>query len=178
MAYNNTYGGKTQFNGNRNGGNFQRESKPDLSETPREVEIDSFYDEQNNVQETLFDSKAKEIANSFIGKNESGKLYGITSSQIRKIFDEVKRFEKYLMSNNASEWAKQKPYIKMIKSKVAYAIARNGEKKGVWKNFEYFISSCIDKIETEKDYHVFLSLFEAVYGFYYELALDKGIKIK
>ena len=66
----------------------------------------------------------------------------------------------------------------MIKSKVAYAIARNGEKKGVWKNFEYFISSCIDKIETEKDYHVFLSLFEAVYGFYYELALDKGIKIK
>ena len=59
------------------------------------------------------------------------------------------------MSNNASEWAKQKPYIKMIKSKVAYAIARNGEKKGVWKNFEYFISSCIDKIETEKEKDVY-----------------------
>lgn len=178
MTYNNKYG-KPQFNGNRSGGNnSSREAKPDLSFTPDRVELQSFYTEKGEVIDTLFDSKAKEIASSFIGKDQYGKNCGLTSSQLRKIFDEVKRFEGNFGSNKESEWVKKKPYIKMIKSKVAYTIARNGAKKGVWKNFEYFISSCIDKVESEKDYHVFLSLFEAVYGFYYELAIDNGIKVK
>ena len=66
------------------------------------------------------------------------------------------------------------PYIKMIKSKVAYSVARaakqKSEEKGVYKNLEAFISSGIDLIKTQEDYHIFVNLFEAAYGFYYELA--------
>ena len=171
MAYNNNYS-KPQSNGNRNGGSYSSwESKSDLSFTPDRVEIQSFYTENGDIIDTLFDTKAKEIASSFIGKDQYGKICGLTSSQLRKIFDEVKRFEGNFSSDKEADWIKKKPYVKMIKSKVAYTIARNGAKKGVWKNFEYFISSCIDKVESEKDYHVFLSLFEAVYGFYYELSI-------
>lgn len=174
MAYN--YNGKSQFTGNRSASS--RDQRPNLAETPNKVEIQSFYNEKGDILDSLFDSTAKKIAKSFIGKDQSGNNCGLTSSQLRKIFDEVKRFEGNFGSDKEAEWTKKKPYIKMIKSKVAYTIARNGAKKGVWKNFEYFISSCIDKVESEKDYHVFLSLFEAVYGFYYELAIDSGIKVK
>ena len=60
----------------------------------------------------------------------------------------------------------------MLKSKIAYDVARvkANNDKPYYKNLSDFISSCIDKVKTKEDYHVFVSLFEAVYGFYYELA--------
>lgn len=172
---NNGMHSQSRFNGNKN--KWNQEQKINLSETPEKVEVLSFYkDDGTTVKEELFDTIANDIAQSFIGKDERGNPCGITSSQIRRIYDEIKRFEKNLLTHDVKEWEKQKPYIKMIKSKTAYAIARIGDKKGVWRNFEFFITTCIDKIDNEKDYHVFLSLFEAVYGFYYKLALDNRLK--
>ena len=85
----------------------------------------------------------------------------------------MKRFEQILLTSN-DQWEKQYPYIRMIKSKVAYTVARASkqktEEKGVYKNLEVFISSCINLIKKQEDYHVFVNLFEAAYGFYYELA--------
>lgn len=167
MAYN-------QNNGNRNDGGFQGKQMEDKSETPAPVRIKSFYkDDGKTIKEDLFDSTAQNVAKSFIGKNRQGRDIGVTSTQLRRIFDEVKRFEKTLQASD-SNWANQLPYIKMIKSKVAYSVARaakqKSDEKGVYKNLEEFISSGIDLIKTQKDYEAFVNLFEAAYGFYYELA--------
>lgn len=169
------YGNQQSF-GNRNGsgGGFQKNSFEDKSETPNPVKITSFYKaDGKTVQEDLFDSVALNVAKSFKGKNKIGKDIGVTSTQLRRIFDEVKRFEQ-ILSLQENQWEKQLPYIKMIKSKVAYSVARaakqKSEEKGVYKNLEAFISSGIDLIKTQEDYHIFVNLFEAAYGFYYELA--------
>lgn len=168
MAFNQNYGNK----GNWSGG--QKNQVEDKSETPEPVRIKSFYKEDGKtLQEDLFDSTARNVAKSLVGKNLQGREIGVTSTQLRRIFDEVKRFEKTLQFSDAN-WESQFPYIKMIKSKVAYSVARaakqKSEEKGVYKNLETFISSGIDLIKSQKDYEAFVNLFEAAYGFYYELA--------
>ncbi len=164
-----------QSSGNRSGGSFQE----DKSFTPSAVKICSFYNSDGKTLiPDLFDKKAQEVAESLIGKNKRGFAIGVSSTQLRKIFDEVKRFEQILLAN-PEQWDKQLPYIKMVKSKVAYSVARASkekEKAGLYKNLETFISSSIDLIKTEQDYHVFVSLFEAAYGFYYEKAVSAGLK--
>lgn len=161
---------------NRGGGGFQqnRNDREDKSFTPSSVKIGSFYTaDKKSIEPNLFDSTAKKVAESFIGKDKAGRTIGITSTQLRRIFDEVKRFEQ-ILSTDSAQWEKQLPYIKMIKSKVSYTVARAAKQKeaerGVYKNLEIFISSSIDLIQSEKDYMAFLSLFEAAYGFYYGLA--------
>lgn len=167
--------GNQKYHGNRDGGGFQKSSFEDKYEIPNPVKIASFYkSDGKTVQEDLFDSIALNVAESFKGKNKSGsKDIGVTSTQLRRIFDEVKRFEQ-ILSLQENQWEKQLPYIKMIKSKVAYSVARaakqKSEEKRVYKNLEAFISSGIDLIKTQEDYHIFVNLFEAAYGFYYELA--------
>lgn len=169
MSYGN---GNQQSYKNRDGG--QKNFFEDKSETPTPVEIKSFYEQdEKTIQKDLFDSVALKVAKSFKGKNKKGFDIGVTATQLRRIFDEVKRFEQTLMLQN-NQWENQLPYIKMIKSKVAYTVARASkqkpDEKGVYKNLEVFISSGIDLIKTQEDYHVFVNLFEAAYGFYYELA--------
>lgn len=161
MANNGVHGGK--------GGNL--DNKPEI---PAAVKISSFYkDDGKTVNDNLFGDVAKKVAESFKGKNRKGVEIGVTSTQLRRLFEEVKRFEQILMVSD-NQWEKQLPYIKMIKSKVVYTVARaskqKSEEKGVYKNLEEFISSCIDLIKTQEDYHIFVNLFEAAYGFYYGLA--------
>ena len=175
--------GNLNQSNNRNGSNGggQREEKYLV---PKPVRVESFYDDdKRTIKSDLFDSYAKNIAESFRAKakNPNDKDIGVTSTQLRRIFDEVKRFEQ-ILTLQENQWEKQLPYIKMIKSKVAYTVARSIRKKSkeeqcVYKNMEAFISSGIDLIKTQEDYHVFVNLFEAAYGFYYELAPKECIKI-
>ena len=105
--------GNQQYYGNRNGGGSQKNSFEDKSETPNPVKITSFYKaDGKTVQEDLFDSVALNVAKSFKGKNKIGKDIGVTSTQLRRIFDEVKRFEQ-ILSLQENQWEKQLPYIKM-----------------------------------------------------------------
>ena len=164
------------FNDFRSSGS-SRPQFEDKSELKSAVEIKSFYKTGTETpMEDLFDTQAQKIADTLIGKNKKGFTVGVSSTQLRRIFDEVKRFERNL-SLAGSKWEEQLPYIKMIKSKVAYSVARAAkskpEEKGVYQNLEKFISSSINIIKTEKDYRIFIALFEAVYGFYYELAPKK-----
>ncbi len=168
--------GNQQSCGNRNwsGGGGQKKNE-DKYEIPAPVKISTFYNpDGKTVKPDLFDGVAKNVALSFKGKEKNGnKEIGVTSTQLRRIFDEVKRFEQ-ILTLQEKQWEKQLPYIKMIKSKVAYSVARaskqKSDEKGVYKNLESFISSGIDLIKTQEDYHIFVNLFEAAYGFYYELA--------
>lgn len=146
----------------------------DKSFTPEAVVINSYYKgDGKTVLPELFDTTATKVAESFVGKNKSGKEIGITSTQLRRIFDEVKRFEQ-ILSSAPEQWDLQYPYIRMIKSKVAYQVARaskdKSEEAGIYKNLEKFINSCIDLVHNREDYTIFVALFEATYGFYYDKA--------
>jgi len=134
--------------------------------------MESFYSnaEKKTVKTDLFDKTAEGIASGFVGQGKFG-TYGVSKTQLRRLYDEVKRFEQNLDGTDET-WKKYFPYIKMIKSKTSYNIARAIEKNrndaDVYKRLSTFISEGLDQVKDEEDYHVFTSLFEAVYGFYYE----------
>ena len=175
MGYQNY--GNSQGYGSRSGnfGGGQKREKIDLTYAPT-LENFTFYT-NGKITEKLFDDIAENISKTFIGKNSEGHADHVSATQVRKIYDEVKGFEKYFISSTKSDWEEKKPYIKMLKSKVAYTVARKGVTKGVYKNFEKFISDCVNQTKEEKDYFVFLSLFEAVYGFYTRVLLENGFKL-
>jgi len=144
--------------------------------------IGSFYSdvEKKKVRADLFDDTAKLIAGTLsesiadpTGERRPQKA-GVSSTQLRRLFDEVKSFERTLKTDNTQSWEKEYPYILMIKSKVAYTVARAVKKSDRCEKYYHalqnFVNEGIGQIKEERDYHIFVTLFEAVYGFYYENA--------
>ena len=135
--------------------------------------MQSFYvnEGKKEVHPELFHTIAKKIASSFVPEDNRGNYYSVSRSQIRRLYNEVKRYDQKL-DGDPEKWKKYYPYIKMIKSKVSYNIARAIEKNrfeaDVYKNLSKFILEGLDQVKDEEYYHVFAALFEAVYGFYYE----------
>ncbi|MBU4486124.1 MAG: type III-A CRISPR-associated protein Csm2 [Candidatus Delongbacteria bacterium] len=133
-----------------------------------------FFDDNGKkvINFRILDEEAEKIAQSLFfvsGRNKNG----VSSSQLRKFFYEIKSLEKkYDYEKN---WDTVKPLVKMIKSKVAYA---NTEKKvgrfnkPYYDKFTEFINTGIYSIEDEKDLKAFSKMFEAVVGFYYGLGGD------
>ena len=137
------------------------------------MRINSFYIEgTKKVRSDLFAEIAEEIASSFVViRNDSrGNTItnGVTKTQLRRLYNEVKRFE-LLLDGSIGKWEKNFPYIRMIKSKASYNItrAKTPFTSTGYENLSAFIMEGINLIKDEKDYHVFTALFEAVYGFYY-----------
>lgn len=131
--------------------------------------------ENGKVSATLLCETAEKIAKSF-AQNNNGQMKGkVSATQIRRLFDEVKHYQNLI--TDPGKWQEQLPYIKMMKAKVSYTIARaiknNNSAKDYYKNLEKFIFSGIEQINEEQDYRVFVALFEAVYGFYYGMNPDK-----
>lgn len=131
--------------------------------------------ENGKVSEKLFCETAEKIAESF-AQNDNGQLKGkVSATQIRRLFDEVKHYQNLI--TDSQKWQEQFPYIRMMKAKVSYTIARaiksNPKAKAYYTNLEKFIFNGIDQIKEERDYHIFVALFEAVYGFYYGMNPDK-----
>jgi CRISPR-associated protein Csm2 len=146
------------------------QDRREMPQAPKPVTIEGFYTEDKKVKPDLFDKTAREIAESLYIKNSQ---IGVSITQLRRLFDEVKRFEQ-ILDVSPDQWEAQLPYIRMIKSKVSYTIARAVKQKqseeGVYKNLAAFITQGVDLVGEFQDYHVFVSLFEAAYGFYYEKA--------
>ena len=130
-----------------------------------------FYTDGKSVNPDLFDEIAKKIAEGFVGKDRSNRPCGVGRTQMRRLYDEVKRFEQNLDGTDET-WRKHYPYIRMIKSKLSYnitrAIEKNRDSANGYNNLSRFITDGIDQVKDENDYRVFTALFEAVYGFYYE----------
>lgn len=145
------------------------------------VKIESFY-EGGKIKPELFDTEAQKIAKSLFKitvvttpKYREIKN-GVSATQMRRIFDEVKRFDR-LLAANRQQWQELEPYVRMINSKVSYMVFRaikvSSNDEPYYKNLESFINSGLQLVKSAEDYHVFTSLFEAVYGFYYGMAPKK-----
>jgi CRISPR-associated protein Csm2 len=161
-----------------------RETGQSYSSVPKYEPIKTFYigeGKDKTIRPELFDKVARNIALSFVsvsaGKGE------ITSTQLRKIYDEVKRFEQ-LIKTVKNGWNEQKPYIRLIKSKILYQATRAKNKSSkdrdlinAYDNLVAFLNEGIDFTTASKDspedFFIFVSLFEAVYGYYYEFKPNK-----
>jgi CRISPR-associated protein Csm2 len=149
-------------------------SSTNRNSLPELPPIGSFYADDGKVKKELFDKFAQNITNS---------IFGVTGTQLRRIFDEVKRYD-MILEMTPNRYRELEAYIHMIKSKISYNSARaikklksddeNGKK--AYKNLSKFISEGIDLVRNVEDYHIFVSLFEAVYGFYYEKSPNHAAK--
>jgi len=137
-----------------------------------------FFDdaEKKIINSRILDEDAEKIARSLFLDKGYNKKNGISSSQLRKFFNEIKSLEKkYDYDKN---WAAVKPLVKMVKSKVAYAntVRKVSQyNKPFYDKFQVFINNGIFSIEDERDFKAFSKMFEAVVGFYYGLG-GEGVK--
>ncbi len=122
-----------------------------------------FYEEKNGqevIREELVTSKAEEWARSFIKARPS-----LSSAQLRRFYHDVKSLEARITSDG--EFTGNRPLIKMLKSKVAYACPRTYSGRKVPWEFREFVEKCVDKINRWKDFQAFALVFEAVVGYFY-----------
>ncbi|NPV37752.1 hypothetical protein BREVNS_1739 [Brevinematales bacterium NS] len=134
----------------------------------------NFYS-NGHIRPELLSDEAWKKANEFGRRNnENNKFEGVSKTQIRKIFDEVKRLERML---SVKEWTDILPLIKMLKPKVAYQVKRAIEKEKYltqyYKKFETFIAESIDEVKEKRDFEAFCLYFEAVYAYYYSISDKK-----
>jgi len=131
------------------------------------IEFDLWKDKPNNIiNENLLSSIAEEIAKKIYKEAQSGTN---KPNQIRKFYDEILHFHTKIKADPA-KFSALLPYIKMLNSKVAYAHGRGL----IGNEFKDFINKGIQKIKDQKDFEVFVNLFEAFLGYYYPLS--KSIK--
>jgi CRISPR type III-A-associated protein Csm2 len=130
----------------------ERDSRPP-AQAPKTPDI-SLYDSNHIIPSDLFDTKAEVWARLFAG---------VPKSQLRQIFEEVKRYD---IKDSPKPWEETLPLVKMIRSKTAYRMARQNTPQ--FNNVYEFIKKGLQEVKSRDDYHVFCLFFEAVYGFYYQ----------
>lgn len=113
------------------------------------------------------DAERQKLKDSLIGKDAEriGKTLAnlepeLTVTQLRKFFNETRSLEERLKEDNF-----QKALIQMLKSKVAFSVAKKSSK--VPEEFKDFIFACVDKINDEKDFYGFSKFFESIVGYFY-----------
>lgn len=133
--------------------------------------------EGDAIAKDLLDVKAMEYAKKLVSKDQNRKFIAVPRSQLRRLFNEVKRLERKLDMNMA-KWEQVYPLIKMLKSKTSYAVARAKDRdrnNPCYDQLLSFITDAVDSINNIKEFKAFCLLFESVYGFYYQLG---GVKTK
>lgn len=130
----------------------------------KKEEAESFFRERKNdrwvIREELLTSKAQEWARGFLRSRPP-----LHSAQLRKFYHNVKSLEAKISSED--EFIENKPLIKMLKSKVAYACPKTYSGRKVPLEFREFIEDCVDNIDQLQDFENFALVFEAVVGYFY-----------
>ena len=121
-----------------------------------------FYDDSGKIRKNLLDEEARKEMERFIvfnHRNQVNPYKSISSTQLRRFFNEFRSLEKKVNADDAGAFEKTLPLIKMVKSKVAYA----GNK--VPQSFRNFLEININAIQNKEDFNAFMLHFEAIVGF-------------
>lgn len=163
MAYQN-YDRNNQFNKPKPNYNNQGGGRPDAY--PPCPEFKLYADKSKEiVGKDLYDTTAKAIADS---------LLGISQTRLRRFFDEVKSIARH--PGFKTDFAKEEASIALLKSKIAYMIGRasnDRDEKASLNNLKRFFDIGLNQVDSAASYLVFVTLFEAVYGFFYEKSRKK-----
>jgi CRISPR-associated protein Csm2 len=92
-------------------------------------------------------------------KSWAQKIERTKKSQVRNFYDKVLELEQRARHEDFAEIL---PFVKMLNSKVAYAVSR----RVASREFEEMMHLCISQVKSRDDLKVFKLFFEAVLGFY------------
>lgn len=134
-----------------------------------------YYEDEakEQIKEHLLTDQAKSWAQSFIyprrPKDAWQRNPKLTSAQLRRFHIEAKELEERIknLEKPNEEFAKLRPLVKMLKSKVAYACPITGRDRKVPEEFRKYIEEMVDNVEDWKDFRAFALCFESVVGFFY-----------
>ncbi|NLW30349.1 MAG: type III-A CRISPR-associated protein Csm2 [Fibrobacter sp.] len=141
-----------------------------------DLKRNSIYDrKRNNVHKSSeIKIEVPDFTSSELLGEEAAKLAkeisknGLTKSQIRNFYGEVKRIESLLKSSNEN-WSVLYNRIKLIKAKAVYNKYRDKKTENSFGPFANFLCKSIDKIHNDEkgkeNFMVFCQLFEAVVGY-------------
>ncbi|MDW7680750.1 MAG: type III-A CRISPR-associated protein Csm2 [bacterium] len=134
--------------------------------------IIKFYEDKpkTKIKKEYLDGQAKQWARSFI--KHSDDRDDLTSTQLRRFHNDVRSVEakvKAAISNYGEEegFLRMLPFIKMIKSKIAYACPPKKKDRKVPIEFRNYMETMINSIEDYDDFKAFSLCFEAVVGYFY-----------
>ena len=113
----------------------------------------------------LLDNKARNWAERIYGDKKDPLT---NKNQIRNFYDKLLVYHNEVFLDG-KDFEDVKPFIKMLKSKVAYAKGR----KVIKGDFEKFMNEGINAINSKEDLKNFKLLFEAVIGYFTGLELDR-----
>ena len=117
--------------------------------------------QKQQIDPELFSEKAENLAKAINMERMNSRNNLNKSTQLRKFFDEVIRFQGMLQSN-PEQFNELLPYIKMLNAKAAYAAGRDL----IGTEFKNFLSDSLRQVSSREDFEVFCTFFEAFLGFY------------
>lgn len=116
---------------------------------------------KRQIDPDLFSTTAEELAKKINLERMNSRDKLNKSTQIRKFFDEVIRFQG-MIQGAPEQFEELLPYIKMLNAKAAYAAGRDL----IGSEFKVFLSESLKQVNDRQDFEVFCSFFEAFLGFY------------
>ncbi len=154
-----------QFQGRPNGGQGRypapQQEAPVLPQLPPLLTKEGALN-PDLFKEDLLTSVAKSIQN-------------VSKSQMRRVFDDVKRHKFALESGK--KWEEIYPYVLMQKAQISYLCKRKSEDnradQSYYQNLKTLTFKLIDMCNSAKAYIVYTNFLEALYGYYYEIAKRK-----
>ncbi|BBG66777.1 CRISPR-associated protein, Csm2 family [Hydrogenimonas sp.] len=115
----------------------------------------------------LFNETAKSWADAICQDNQkkNGDC-GVKSTQIRNFYEKVLELNRKV-ENREKDFEDILPFVKMLNSKVEYALHRKGDGGTlVNKSFADMMKRCISQVDSPEKLRNFKLFFEAVLGFY------------
>lgn len=111
----------------------------------------------------MFDTHALVVAQEL---GSSGGRRSNKSSQIRRFYDEMLRFEQSLRGRTQAEFDNVLPFIRMINARAAYASERKSEGGTlVTREFTEFLRALLSQVKDHNSLRHACFMFEAVIGF-------------
>lgn len=102
-------------------------------------------------------------------------IQNVSKSQMRKVFDEVKRHKFALEAGQ--KWEDIYPQVLMQKAKISYLCKRKSEDNKIdesyYNNLKKLIFQLADDCRSAESYKAYATFLEALYGYYYEIARRK-----
>ncbi len=98
-------------------------------------------------------------------------LENVSKTQMRKVFDEIKRFK--FMLESGESWDRIYPFVLLQKSKISYLCKRKSKDSkyaDYYANLKKLVFNLINMCDSKETYLAYATFIEALYGFYFEIA--------
>lgn len=147
--------------------------------TLRDLEA-GFFDAEKNLRPELLD----EVARSFGQRFAQFGLDRVSYAQLRRFYSDVKDLHNRIKADpdalkelqdrrggkGGLAFRRYEAYIRMLKSKVAYAAGR----RTIPASFEKFIAKCVDQVDSLAAFDAFATFLESVVGYFYGFGGEKN----